>query len=63
LEMPPAAGFKLDAESKGGTIDVNDFNVSVDNQRRDASARATIGKGGPDIRLRTDRGTIEIRKQ
>jgi DUF4097 and DUF4098 domain-containing protein YvlB len=63
LEMPPAAGFKLDAESKDGTIDVNDFNVSVDNQRRDASARATIGKGGPDIRLRTDRGTIEIRKQ
>jgi len=63
LEMPPVAGFKLDAESKGGTIDVNDFNVSVDNQRRDASARATIGKGGPDVRLRTDRGTIEIRKQ
>ena len=63
LEMPPAPGFKLDAESKDGTIEVNDFNVSVDNQRRDASARATIGKGGPDIRLRTDRGTIEIRKQ
>lgn len=63
LEMPPAAGFKLDAESKDGTIDVNDFSVSVDNQRRDASARATIGKGGPDIRLRTERGTIEIRKQ
>ena len=63
LEMPPATGFRLDAESKDGTIDVNDFSVSVDNQRRDASARATIGKGGPDIRLRTDRGTIEIRKQ
>lgn len=63
LEMPPAPGFKLDAESKDGTIEVNDFNVNVDNQRRDASARATIGKGGPDIRLRTDRGTIEIRKQ
>jgi hypothetical protein len=42
---------------------VNDFSVSVDNQRKDASARATIGKGGPDIRLRTDRGTIQIRKQ
>jgi cell wall-active antibiotic response 4TMS protein YvqF/putative adhesin len=63
LEMPPAPGFKLDAESKDGTIEVNDFNVNVDNQRRDATARATIGKGGPDIRLRTDRGTIEIRKQ
>lgn len=63
LEMPPVPGFKLDAESKDGTIEVNDFNVNVDNQRRDATARATIGKGGPDIRLRTDRGTIEIRKQ
>jgi DUF4097 and DUF4098 domain-containing protein YvlB len=63
LDMPPAAGFKLDAESKNGNIDVNDFSVSVDNQRQDATARATVGKGGPDIRLRTDRGTIQIRKQ
>ena len=63
LAWPPVAGFRLDAESKNGTIDVNDFSVSVDNQRQDASARATIGKGGPDIRLRTDRGTIQIRKQ
>lgn len=63
LELPTAAGFKLDAESKDGTIDVNDFSISVDNQRRDATARATVGKGGPDIRLRTDRGTIQIRKQ
>lgn len=63
LELPPVAGFRLDAESKDGTIDVNDFSVSVDNQRRDATARATVGKGGPDIRLRTDRGTIQIRKQ
>ncbi|MGZ4861110.1 MAG: DUF4097 family beta strand repeat-containing protein, partial [Candidatus Angelobacter sp.] len=63
LDMPPAAGFRLDAESKNGNIDVNDFSVSVDNQRQDSTARATIGKGGPDVRLRTDRGTIQIRKQ
>jgi hypothetical protein len=63
LELPPSIGFRLDAESKGGTIDVNDFSISVDNQSRDATARATVGKGGPDIRLRTDRGTIQIRKQ
>jgi DUF4097 and DUF4098 domain-containing protein YvlB len=63
LELPPSAGFRLDAQSKDGTIDVNDFSVSVDNQRRDATARATVGKGGPDIHLRTDRGTIQIRKQ
>jgi len=63
LEFPPTAGFRLDAQSKDGTIDVNDFNINVDNQSRDATARATVGKGGPDVRLRTDRGTIEIRKQ
>src|SRR5579859_1326338 len=48
LELPQETGFRLDAESKDGTIDVNDFNISVDNQRRDATARATVGKGGPD---------------
>jgi DUF4097 and DUF4098 domain-containing protein YvlB len=63
LEMPPSAGFRLDAQSTNGNIDVNDFGINVDNQRRDASARATIGKGGPDIHLRTDRGSIQIRKQ
>ena len=63
LDMPPSAGFRLDAQSTNGNIDVNDFGVNVDNERRDASARATIGKGGPDIRLRTDRGSIQIRKQ
>ena len=63
IELPQETGFRLDAESRDGTIDVNDFSISVDNQRRNATARATIGKGGPDIRLRTDRGTIQIRKQ
>jgi DUF4097 and DUF4098 domain-containing protein YvlB len=63
LDLPGTAGFRLDAQSTNGNIDVNDFGVNVDNQRRDATARATIGKGGPDIRLRTDRGSIQIRKQ
>ena len=63
LDLPASAGFRLDAQSTNGNIDVNDFGVNVDNQRRDATARATIGKGGPDIRLRTDRGSIQIRKQ
>src|SRR6266571_39116 len=31
LEMPPSAGFRLDAQSSNGTIDVNDFGVNVDN--------------------------------
>jgi DUF4097 and DUF4098 domain-containing protein YvlB len=63
LDLPASAGFRLDAQSTNGNIDVNDFGINVDNQRRDATARATIGKGGPDIRLRTDRGSIQVRKQ
>lgn len=63
LDLPNDASFRLDAQSKSGNIDVSDFSVSVDNNSRDATARGTVGKGGPDIRLRSDRGTIQIRKQ
>jgi DUF4097 and DUF4098 domain-containing protein YvlB len=63
LDLPEEASFRLDAQSKSGNIDVSDFSVSVDNNSRDATARGTVGKGGPDIRLRSDRGTIQIRKQ
>jgi DUF4097 and DUF4098 domain-containing protein YvlB len=63
LELPESANFRLDAQSSSGNIDVSDFSVNVDNQSQNATARGTIGKGGPDIRLRSERGTIQIRKQ
>jgi len=63
VELPPNANFRLDAQSKNGNIDVGEFSVPVDNNSRDASARGAVGKGGPDIRLRSDRGTIQLRKQ
>jgi DUF4097 and DUF4098 domain-containing protein YvlB len=63
LDLPKNSNFVLDAESRDGNIDVSDFPLNVDNNRRDASARGAVGKGGPDIRLRTTRGTIQIRKQ
>jgi Toastrack DUF4097/LiaI-LiaF-like transmembrane region len=64
LDLPENAGFRLDAQSSNGNIDVSsDFSVKVDNSGRDGTARGTVGKGGPDIRLRSDRGTIQIRKQ
>lgn len=62
LQLPPNAGFQLDAQSHNGDIE-NDFGINVDNNRRDATARGTIGKGGPAVTLKTDRGTIEVRKQ
>lgn len=63
LDLPEEASFKLDAQSRNGNIDVSDFSVNVDNRSQDATARGTVGKGGPDIHLRSDRGTIQIRKQ
>ncbi|HZU31498.1 MAG TPA: DUF4097 family beta strand repeat-containing protein [Candidatus Angelobacter sp.] len=63
LDLPEDASFKLDAQSISGNIDVSDFSVNVDNRSQNAVAHGTVGKGGPDIRLRSDRGTIQIRKQ
>jgi DUF4097 and DUF4098 domain-containing protein YvlB len=63
LHLPENAAFRLDAESRGGNIDADEFPVNVDNSSHDATARGTVGKGGPDIRLRSDRGTIQLRKQ
>lgn len=62
LTVPANAGFQLDATSLGGDIHT-DFNVNVDNSRRDVTARGTVGKGGPEVRLKADRGTIQVRKQ
>ncbi len=63
LDLPGNAGFRLDAQSTGADVDISDFSVNVDNSGHVSTARGTVGKGGPDIRLRTDHGTIQIRKQ
>ena len=62
VALPSNAGFQIDAESKSGDIQ-SEFPLDVDNRRRDATAHATIGKGGPTVRLRAERGTIAIKKE
>jgi hypothetical protein len=62
LTVPANAGFQLNAETVGGEIQT-DFNVNVDNSGHNTTAKGTVGKGGPDVRLKTDHGTIQIRKQ
>lgn len=62
LTVPDNAGFQLDAASIGGDIHT-DFDLKADNDRRNATLRGTVGKGGPMITLHSDRGTIEVRKQ
>jgi DUF4097 and DUF4098 domain-containing protein YvlB len=62
LNMPPSSNFQLDAESQDGNIE-SEFTVNVDNKGQNATARGSVGKGGSTIHLKTNRGTIQIRKQ
>jgi DUF4097 and DUF4098 domain-containing protein YvlB len=62
LSVPASAGFQLNAESIGGDINT-DFDLAVDNDRRNSSIRANVGKGGPLVMLKSDHGTIDVKKQ
>jgi DUF4097 and DUF4098 domain-containing protein YvlB len=61
ISLPEKPGFQMDAESDSGEIQ-SDFGLSINNQSSNATATGTVGKGGPQVKLKTDRGTIQIRK-
>jgi DUF4097 and DUF4098 domain-containing protein YvlB len=62
LSLPDQANFQVEAESIGGEIH-SDFPINVNNEQHNAVASGTVGKGGPQVRLKTtNRGTIQIRK-
>ena len=62
LELPAKAGFQLDAEALRGEIS-SDFDVKVQTSGgQNATAAATVGSGGPQVKLNNDRGDIEIHK-
>jgi DUF4097 and DUF4098 domain-containing protein YvlB len=63
VDVPADAGFQVEAESNYGNIQSDfDLNITSDRRNRDVIARGTVGKGGPQIHLHTDRGEIHIRK-
>lgn len=62
LSLPANSGFQLDAQSVGGEIQ-SDFDVNVDNKDNTATARGAVGKGGPEVHLKADHGTIQIKKK
>ncbi|HST79367.1 MAG TPA: DUF4097 family beta strand repeat-containing protein [Verrucomicrobiae bacterium] len=62
LSVPENAGFQLNAESMGGNINT-DFDLQVNNERNNPSIRANVGKGGPLVTLKAERGNIEVKKQ
>jgi DUF4097 and DUF4098 domain-containing protein YvlB len=61
IALPAQSGFQVDAESDNGEIQ-SDYGLSINNQSNNATASGSVGKGGPQIKLRTNRGTIEIHK-
>ena len=62
LNLPSGAGFQLDAQSAGGDIE-NDFDIKVNESGSTTSAQGTVGKGGPTLKLRSDHGSIQVKKQ
>jgi hypothetical protein len=62
LALPAAATFKLNAETERGAI-VNDFSLvfKETTTERGSKLEGTLG-AGPEIRLKTNRGEVSLRK-
>jgi hypothetical protein len=61
IGLPETPGFQVDAESNGGQIE-SDYKLNINNQGRNATATGSVGNGKSQVKLRTDRGTIQIKK-
>jgi DUF4097 and DUF4098 domain-containing protein YvlB len=59
--VPEKPGFQVDAVSDGGEIQ-SDYSLNINNDRHNATATGTVGDGKTQVKLRTNRGTIEIHK-
>ena len=61
LTLPANYNGELDAQTGNGTIR-SDFDLKVKGQLSPRHVRATIGEGGPMLRLNTGNGEFDIRK-
>lgn len=61
LAVPSNAKFNLDATTDRGDI-TNDFDSKLSSDDRGRGARLTGNLGGPDVRVRTNRGDVTLRK-
>jgi hypothetical protein len=61
LTLPASYNGELDASTGNGTIR-SDFDLKVKGQLNPRHIRATIGEGGPMLRMNTGNGEFEIRK-
>ena len=61
VTLPPAYSGELDASTGNGDIH-SDFDLKVQGRLNPHRVRATIGEGGPRLRLVTGNGRLEIRR-
>jgi DUF4097 and DUF4098 domain-containing protein YvlB len=61
LTLPASYNGELDASTGNGTIR-SDFELKIKGQLSPRHIRATIGSGGPMLRMTTGNGEFEIRK-
>ncbi len=63
LSLPRDRGFQLDADlGRHGSLS-SDFEIPNKNLSRDhKSYRGTVNGGGPDLRVKSERGTVRLRR-
>ena len=63
LNLPGTAGFELSAESGRGSLNVEfPAETGRGSRRRGLVARGAVNGGGPRVSLRTDKGSLALRK-
>jgi hypothetical protein len=63
LHLPGAAGFELSAESGRGNLNVEfPSETGRGGHRRGLVARGAVNGGGPRVSLKTDKGSLALRK-
>src|SRR6266700_1562607 len=62
ISIPPKSGFEINAQAPDGEIQSDFSEVKIDNGDNRATASGKVNGGGPQIVLKDDHGSIEIRK-
>jgi DUF4097 and DUF4098 domain-containing protein YvlB len=62
VTIPPNSALKVDARSRGGSIQSDFSELKVDNGARESSANGSIGNNGTRLVINGEHGSIEIRR-
>lgn len=62
VTLPASAGFQVDLRARRGEINSEFEGISVNNNRGEATASGTFGKGGPKVTVTNDSGGVYLKK-